>query len=317
MKFIRFRENPLVRESFKVSAPGKLMLLGEHAVLRGRACLVCAIDQRIYLRITPRADSKIVIHSDLGRHITSLDHFEVDQQFSFLTHALQPKIISLSRGFEISVQSDFVPTVGLGSSAAITAAMTYALCLMINGQANLDTVFKDGLHTIRSVQGEGSGADLAASIFGGVLLYRAAPLERKCLKQIFPITTVYSGMKTPTVSVIRTVQAMAKRLPELYEQIYDMMNFSALTAAEAIEQNDLKQLGCIFNVNQGLLDAIGVSNTILAEINFRLREDSGIYGSKISGSGLGDCVVAVGNAMKKLPYQRLDLKISPQGVRIE
>ena len=53
------------------------------------------------------------------------------------------------------------------------------------------------------------------------------------------------------------------------------------------------------NINQGLMDSLGVNNSRLAELVYELREDPNIQGSKISGSGLGDCVVGLGKSMRR------------------
>ena len=89
-------------------------------------------------------------------------------------------------------------------------------------------------------------------------------------------------------------------------------------AKQYIEANDLKALGEIFNINQGLMDAIGVSNSTLAGINYELRRDPGIFGSKISGSGLGDCVVGIGKPERlDFPYPLIPLEISSKGIVVE
>ena len=72
------------------------------------------------------------------------------------------------------------------------------------------------------------------------------------------------------------------------------MNIAVLEAAQALKNNNLQALGELFNIHQGLQDALGTCNLPLAEIVYKLRADPNIYGSKISGSGLGDCVIALG-----------------------
>ena len=71
-------------------------------------------------------------------------------------------------------------------------------------------------------------------------------------------------------------------------------------------------------VVQGLMDALGVNNAKLAELVFALRADPKIHGSKISGSGLGDCVVGLGKAMRTdWGVPALAVKVDPDGARVE
>lgn len=96
------------------------------------------------------------------------------------------------------------------------------------------------------------------------------------------------------------------------------MDQSTDRAIDAIERQDWQTVGQLFNINQGLMDAIGVNDKSLAGINHALRAEPEILGSKISGSGLGDCVVALGEVTNPdFPYPTIPLHISSQGVSID
>ena len=305
-----------MHESFSVSAPGKLMLLGEHAVLSGSWSLVCAVNQRMIVRFTHRTDASVVLKSALGEFQTDLTSFIIDEKFKFILTCIK-NYYSGKTGFELEITSDFSRHVGLGSSAAVTAA-TLGVLAHLESNFDLEQIFSRGLSVIQQVQGTGSGADLAASVFGGVLKYRTGPQSIEKVPTDFPLTVVYSGSKTPTTTVIQIVNEKKKQNPDLFEKIYDTISASAILAANAIKENDLAKFGNILNVNQGLMDSIGVNNPVLADINFRLRQDPNILGSKISGSGLGDCVVGLGKyQLNDMPYQIIPMKISQQGVKVE
>ncbi len=308
----------MVQESFRISAPGKLMLLGEHAVLHGFLSMVCAVNQRITIKITPQKDDKILIFSDIGEYSSTLGNLTPHPNFKFILTAISRQKENLKTGLRLDIQSDFTPHVGLGSSAAVTAAITAALSLLNNQQLNRKQIFTQGLKTIKEVQGTGSGADLAASIFGGVLAYRHEPQDWIKLSTIFPITVIYSGSKMPTTEVISQVSHRYDQNLKIYNPIYQIMETSVLQAIPAVEKKDWEQLGEILNVNQGLMDAIGVNNKKLSEIVYALREDAGIYGSKISGSGLGDCVVGIGTLKEKFSkYETVPLTISQKGIIVD
>ncbi len=306
-----------MRESFKVSAPGKLMLFSEHAVLHGKRCIVCAVDQRLNLIIQPRQDKNINIRSELGHYHTSLSQPHIDDTFRFITMAIDQHKDMLDHGFDITVESDFDATLGLGSSSAVTAATTAAIFSLAGREAQPMEIFDHSLTTVRAVQGGGSGADLAASVFGGVLLYHILPNEIVPLSNMHPITVIYSGSKMATSKVIRLVEQQRRRFPQVFESIYNAMDHCAAMAAKAINRADWPQVGKLMDINQGLMDALGVNNRLLSGIVYSMRDDPGILGAKISGSGLGDCVVGLGKAHRDLGYYTIPIEMSAKGVWID
>ena len=112
-----------VTSVIKVTAPGSIMLMGEHAVLFGHRALACAVDKRIQVILTPRSDRAVSIRSSLANYHSTLDDLEADSRLSFVLFAIGQVAEGLQCGFELDIQSEFSHTVGLGSSAAVTAAV--------------------------------------------------------------------------------------------------------------------------------------------------------------------------------------------------
>ena len=113
---------------FKSSAPGSFMLLGEHAVLHGKPALVCALDKRIHITLTPREDQRIQIQSRLlGDYETTLSELKIEKPFQFVLATLKHFQGKVRRGCHIEITSDFSDTKGLGSSAAVTVATLAAM----------------------------------------------------------------------------------------------------------------------------------------------------------------------------------------------
>ncbi len=305
-------------DSFRTLAPGKLMLFGEHAVLRGHTAVVCAVNQHIHVHLTPQTGFRISLSSDLGTLEADLDALPESKSFRFVLAVIRSVRRGLPSGFSMSIHSDFSPTVGLGSSAAVTAATVAALHAWMGKPVDADSLFTPCMDIIRAIQGTGSGADLAASLYGGTLAYRAEPRHIRRLEHIFPITVVYSGYKTPTVNVIRQVDQQRQRFPELYHQLDHLINNVSQRAVRAIEEEDWPAVGELMNINQGLMDALSVNAGPLSEIVYGLRADPGILGSKLSGSGLGDCVIGLGDIRSnEFLYPTMPIQMSRTGVRVE
>ena len=111
-----------MKSSYTASAPGSLMLLGEHAVLHGQLALVCAVNRRIQVTLTPRKDRTIRISSALGRRSMTVDAIKPSKPLRFVMAALRRFAKTLPSGFDLRIDSDFSHQVGLGSSAAVTVA---------------------------------------------------------------------------------------------------------------------------------------------------------------------------------------------------
>ncbi len=278
------------------------MLLGEHAVLHGRRALVCAINKRITVALSQIKQPVLRIVSDLGAYEAPLGALKDHPDFRFVLDAV--KQYPLEQGIELKIESEFSSDIGFGSSAAVTVA-THAVFMGV-GADRLE-LFKRSLATIHRVQGRGSGADVAASVFGGVVAYRAEPLEINPLNVSFPLTAVYSGSKMKTADVIRLVEGRRALNPDYFERIFDRMDASV---GEVV--SDFKSLGKKLVENQFLMEEMGLCNAALAEIisNFQSLE----VPAKISGSGLGDCAIGLGDFPKIGKFQTYSLKVDPCGV---
>lgn len=180
------------------SAPGKLILLGEYAVLEGAPAFVAAVNRRATVRLTPRTDDEIRVHApDLGidaagrlapgRSGASM-RWATDER-SAQRLRLVAQVIeagagtgagtgpgTVIKGFEATLRTTAFfdsPGVklGLGSSAALTVALAGALAAHFDRPSPA----LPGLVALhRSMQGgRGSGADIAAALVGGIIAYRA------------------------------------------------------------------------------------------------------------------------------------------------
>jgi len=290
----------------RVSAPGKLMLLGEHAVVHHRPCLVTAMDARLHLtlELTNSGDDTFTIFApDVG----------VDGSQGRIAaayeggHALAPgtrfiesalavfhERFGLPRGLTITTRSDFPSTYGLGSSSATVAAMLFGLSRLFGLSLDQDELFTLGLDAVRRVQQRGSGFDLASAIYGGTLFYdNARPRQILPLKTPdLPLIVAYSGVKADTPTYVDHVAERLERWPDAINGIFDAMAHIVKDARCTLEDGDWQRLGELMDIQHGLAHALGVDTDITARLVFAAR-GAGAYGSKLSGAGGGDCVIAL------------------------
>ena len=314
------------------SAPGNLMLMGEHAVLHDSACLAYAVNQRIRVRAQPIKKQDIIINSNIGTYTISLEYLhklpvqDIESKFSFILAAV--KYFNIKVGIEFLISSDFAPTIGLGSSAAVTVATVATIREMQNQNINLNNdhilkeIFMSSYDIMQQIQNRrGSGYDLATSIWGGVLEYRQSPMSiKKIMLDHLPISVIYSGYKTKTADVIKMIEHKESQLPNKYTELYQLIGDLIPSASINLQNHDWEQLGKLFDMNQTFLNELGVNDKILEKIIYWAKEN-GALGAKISGSGLGDCIISLGKLPDYPPNTHgitsLDIQITNQGLRRE
>ncbi len=305
------------------------MLMGEHAVLYGHSALVCALTRRIYVKANKRTDGLVVVQSQLGRFecpVVELEaHLYQSSPFSFVLQALV--CCELDTGLHLVIESDFEHTLGLGSSAAVTVATLGALELLVKGKFDAWLVMRLGVESIRKVQGRGSGADVAASALGGIIKFQAKPitahkvnLSSLAWRSAPRLLLVYCGYKTPTPTVIEQVQQAAAYEPKRFTQIYEQMGACVTTSVQALKNEDWPIFAESMGQYQNLMRNLGVSDhTIEAIIELGRKQVAvgALFGAKISGSGLGDCVLLLGSEQLDWPHAQMSVQIDPQGLRQE
>lgn len=322
-----------------VSAPGKLFLLGEHAVVYDGHALLTAVDSRLTLMIDHDPDATtptVTIHApNVGLDGWSASLPEVltrtayANKSSFIESCLKRfhEQTPLTGGFVVRTQSDFGAELGLGSSSAVVAATLYALAQLFAPDTNRMTLFEMGLDAIQRVQTLGSGADLAAAIFGGTIYY----VNRKPRHVIeiplddLPLLIIYSETKAGTVNLVKEVRARYRRYPAIVEPIIHAMLNTVEQGKQALEAEDWPTFGELMNVQHGLLHALGVDTAALAEIVFTARQH-GAFGAKLSGAGGGDCAIVLATEKQQAALQTafadqhrrvLPFKPHADGVRVE
>jgi len=278
------------------SAPANLMVIGEHSVVYGHNAIATAINKRLYIEWETRNDRKIIINSVIAQYESELDNLKDNTKLTWIITTLKYFKNQLKQGFNIRVTSEFNSTLGLGSSAAVLAAMLGGLQFYLQQNKSIIENFKIGLQIIQQIQQRGSGTDLAASLAGGMILFNPVSQQIHKIKQNFklPLNLIYTGYKTPTAKVLTLVHDSWLNQPVLLTSIYKLMGSTTKQAFKCLEKNDLAQFYLLVNGYQGLMDALGVNDLMLSKIIYTTRDMPQIKASKISGSGLGDCVLTFG-----------------------
>jgi mevalonate kinase len=293
------------RQQITASAPGKLMLLGEHAVVYGRPCLVTAVG-RWQATIAPAADDRL--------HVTAPDVGLLDGAWSltapvgempagarFIAAAVQEfrRQHGGSGGLLVSTSSALSSRYGLGSSAAVTVAVLQALAAWQGVPLTQAELFDLGRRAVLAVQGVGSGFDVAAAVYGGTLYFADGgqtiePLDSGDL----PLVVGYSGVKADTATLVRGVAARRAAAPQAIDRLFDESTVLVEAGRPALQAGDFVTLGRLFDQAQELLVRLGVSTPRLEALIAAARE-AGAWGAKLSGAGGGDCLIALVSAARR------------------
>ena len=218
-----------------VSAPGKLMLVGEHAVVYGYPCIVTSVNKKISVT----AEKKD--HQTLNLPGNSL--------FVKIAVSMFFQKFGIKSGLTLSTKSDFDSSFGLGSSSAVTVATIKALSILFNLNLSSSEIFDLSFEVVKKAQGLSSGFDLAAAIYGGVIYYQIGKPIEKLPKRKMPLLAVYSGIKADTKTMIQKVSDFKKYKPKKANEMFSDISDLITKAKQAYFDSDWKRLGDIFNQN--------------------------------------------------------------------
>lgn len=283
-----------------VSAPGKLMLLGEHAVVYGRPCIVTTVNKRMKVQAALSDESIFKLAAEdvaINEYAKPLDRIgkdEIPPKASFVEMALRNFYLKYKTISGVCITtSGFSSDFGLGSSASVAACTVKALSCLFDINMSPKEIFDLSYQTILDVQQEGSGFDAAAAIYGGTLYYtfRGEIIEPLTINGL-ELVIGYSGVKTDTVSMVNLVKEKMKSYKKGVEKIFDNIAALVIEAKEALLMGNWERLGTLMDFNQSYLEDLGVSSPKLNQMISAVRL-SGAYGAKLSGAGGGDCIVAL------------------------
>lgn len=303
-----------------ISAPGKLMLMGEHAVVYGFPCIVTAVSERLAVTIEETPDGKITVDAPQAKDTRFVDRAIIEG-----CKALE----IIHHGLHIKTQCNFSNCYGFGSSSAVTVATLQALAVTFRKDIDKKSLFTLAYKTVLAIQGVGSGFDVAAATYGGTLLYTKGgdtlePLSWD-LNNGVSFIVGYSGVKANTPEIVKAVAAKKEAQPEKVNRIFEAIGKLVLQAKAAGDKKDWETVGKFMNFNQEYLRDLGVSTEKLESMIFATKQ-AGAYGAKLSGAGGGDCMIALATTQKKKDIEQaiisaggivVPVSVHTEGVRID
>ena len=277
------------------SAPGKIILFGEHFVVHGTKAILAAIDKRITVTSVFTNTGTLKVNSQLGTlevPISSL-YEEVKSEFRPFVY-LANKIINSNQnvnGLEVTINSDIPIGVGLGSSSACCVAAAASISELFK-ELSSEEILNISIEAEKTIFPDTSGADCTVCTYGGMIEYEQFTGTKK-IDNPSDLNLVIANSMIPhtTKNSVERVSKFKENDEERFSQLCDLETKLIDEVIIAMKNNDATTLGLKMSENQKYLEEIQVSNDTLRDMISSLNEIS--LGSKITGAGDGGCVIAL------------------------
>jgi mevalonate kinase len=271
------------------TACGKVILLGEHAVVHGAPAIAAGIARGARARAAAgETESTLTL---AGRATVAAHRLEDDvaRAFAALLAEAAP-----GRPVEVHAASDLPAGGGLGSSAALGVAIARAVCGLATATPTATaTVIAAANAWERVFHGNPSGIDVIAAAQGGCFRFtRAAGASPIPPRRALVLCVGSSGAASSTRQMVEGVARLFERKPGLKERTLAGVASLVDNAALAIEAGDLVTLGRLMDLNQMLLAGLLVSNEAIEAMCSSARA-AGALGAKLTGAGGGGSVIAL------------------------
>ncbi|MCD6092725.1 MAG: mevalonate kinase [Candidatus Aenigmarchaeota archaeon] len=344
-----------MRKTVKVSAPGKIHMIGEHAAVYGKPAIIAAIDKRCYVRA--EKNDSIIIKS---RELSSEQKFEIkdvlsitrkirdlhkrcsekndfselfkllkNDQFTLIKAAIGDILLRLNinHGIFLDIKSDILIGSGLGSSSALAVAITKAISELYEKKLSVEEVNNIAFGIEQFSHGTPSGGDNSACCFGGLIWFqKSAPKNIiKSLKKEIPyklrnFILVYT--KKPEKTTGELVQMVRNLNEDFRNERINALRELTYEMREALKNKNFKRMKEIINMAQKNLSELGLSVKEIDDVYEHVKNIAGA--AKLCGAGGGGAMLCYHedkskliDTIKSLGYKYWETELGVDGVRIE
>ena len=282
------------------AAAGKVILLGEHAVVYGKHAVAVPIPDAVGAWVN---GSSGAISPDIP---------ELGEVIELIRDRL-----GVTGDYAVDVRSRLPIAMGLGASAAFAVAITRAFNVRLELDLDDAAINDIAFACEKLAHGTPSGIDNTIATYARPMLFRSGDeLEFRELHSSGPLPLVIacSSRGGLTKELVAGVRARRKQSAEHYDAVFAQIDALSLAGAAALERDDLDELGRLMNICHGLLTAIEVSTPEL-EAMVAIARAAGAVGAKLTGAGGGGsmialcpgCVDAVTAALQASGFRTIDL----------
>jgi mevalonate kinase len=284
--------------AFTASAPGKVILFGEHAVVYGRPAIAAPVPQvsaKAIIIAEPKSPPGLVrlIAPDINLETTLSSLPEDHPLVVVIRKAAIATKVSHIPACSIHISSTIPIAGGMGSGAAVSVAVLRALSASMGHPLNDQQISGLVYEAELIYHGTPSGIDNTVITYARpVYFVKGKPIEFLKVKIPFTLIIADSGVRSPTAVAVGDVRQAWESNPTRFEQLFDAAGAIALSARKAIEAGKVEPLGPLMNENHTLLRQMGVSSPEL-DVLVETALAAGALGAKLSGAGRGGSMIAL------------------------
>ena len=317
--------------SVSVSAPGKIHLMGEHAVVYGKPALLSAIN----LRLTVTVESMDSSQKKPVEIVCPEGEAFIRESVAVIQNALH---VTSNQPIRITVISNIPPGYHLGSSAAVAVALTGALMQFYTNTFNKQKINEIAYEIEKIAHGTPSGGDNTTVAYGGLLWYRKeteflklfSPVSLPSLKQFRSLQNFFlidtGRSKESTKEMVSSVKQLFEKNPQVKKHVLDANEEAVKKAAEALVHTDESSLIQALQLGEQTLEAMQVVSAKIIPF-IREIENRGGAAKILGGGGKSDragyllCyhphVKNVQKISEKYGYSVQAIQLGEEGVRLE
>lgn len=283
-----------MNDFYTISAPAKIILLGEHAVVYDQPAIAIPVSQiRAYATIK-QSDHFAVVAENTGE---KFDLKILDQQVNTaLSLIVRSTLEFLGKGapnVTISITSDIPIASGLGSGAAVSAVVCKSIAHACDVTLTSETINELVYQVEKIHHGTPSGIDNTVIVYEQAVFYkRSDPVILLDVDKSFDFLIADTGEKALTHVSVGDVRKLYLTNQSKYEEIFNQIGKLVIQAKDALLSGDNTQLGHLMNYNQELLRQLTVSSTKL-DLLIDAAMNAGALGAKLSGGGRGGNMIAL------------------------
>jgi mevalonate kinase len=279
----------------KASAPGKIILVGEHAVVYGRPAIAVPVTQvqaTATVEDAPQGHGCVVDAPDVQRALHLADAPD-DDPLAFIVRETLDHLNSSEPDVTITIRSTIPVASGMGSGAAVSTAIVRALAAHLGHPLDDDAVSALVFEAERLYHGTPSGIDNTVIAHGRPLFFvKDRLVESFPVKEPLHLLIANTGVSSPTKSAVGDVRAGWETQRDYYDSLFRQIGQITVMARGAIVAGELHALGALMDGNQWLLQQAGVSSPENERLIQAARR-AGALGAKLSGAGRGGNVIAL------------------------
>jgi mevalonate kinase len=285
----------------QATAPGKIILFGEHAVVYDRPAIAVPLPSiRATVEVDalpPKDRTGILVQSPALDISFMLGEVDRGNPLSLAIHlTLETLQVTYPANMRITIRSDIPISAGLGSGAAVTVAIVRSICRHFSRSLDNQTISEIAYEVEKLHHGTPSGIDnTVISYEMPVYFRRDQPVERFSIRKPFSIIMGHCGENSSTAEVVGQIRKLRQANKSGLESTFDSIGRIVDLAYGALKRGDLDLLGPLMDQNQMHLDILGVSSKKLDELILCARE-AGASGAKLSGAGQGGFMIALAEA---------------------